>query len=471
MKKNIFLLFTPLSFLFGLLSDWFFDIVGLFDRQKGFNARFGRESRIASRWNKGFKISRNRKLTRKQSYEHLMVVAPTGAGKSSRILIPLICELKNCSLVINDPDRFVFNNFSQHLSRHFPTIKLLNFSASSDSSGYNLLANIKKPHDVNKLVSLLMRSVFDKSNADPFWNISASNMLQVFVRLVMHQPEGFRNCAQVLHILKCFSAHPSKVDAWIIATKDERLALDYKAIISTSEKTLQNIISTAQAALQIFEDEEIAKVTSHTSINFEELRKQPTIIFLHNSIADQAYINTLNGIFFSQLFGHVLSKLPEKNDLDLFVVIEEASSLFINQLPIALANLRKFRAGAVICCQSTNQLKTMYKEEADNIKSNTVTKLYLPGQTSLDEMRDIEALSGKTTYADKKGVEKTKSLLTIEEIRQLPKNRSLILSANHPVIKGRTTPYFRSMKYRSYALQGAVSAIGDVPNQPITYLK
>jgi len=470
---NTFLYFflSPLSLLFAILSDFYHGIIDSFDRPKGFNAKFGRESRIASIWNKGFKISRHRKLTRKASFEHFMVVAPTGAGKSSRILIPLLLELKNCSLVINDPDRFIFNNFSHYLSRHFPNIKLLNFSASADSSGYNLLANIKKPHDVNKLVSLLIRTVFDKSSGDPFWNISASNLLQVFVRLAMHQPEEYRNCAQVLHILKCFSAHPSKVDAWIIATKDEQLVLDYKAIISTSEKTLQNIISTAQAALQIFEDEEIAKVTSYNSIIFDKLRKQPTIIFLHNSIADQAYVNTLNGIFFSQLFGHVLSKLPEKNDLDLFIVIEEASSLFINQLPIALANLRKFRSGCVICCQSTNQLKTMYKEEADNIKANAVTKLFLPGQTSLDEMRDIEALAGKTTYKGKKGEDKVKSLVTIEEIRQLPKNRSLILSSNYPLIKGRTRPYFRSLKYRYYSSQGAISIQSDIPDQPIKLLK
>jgi type IV secretion system protein VirD4 len=289
--------------------------------------------------------------------------------------------------------------------------------------------------------------------------------------LVLHQSEEYRNMANVLHVLNNFAAQPKKVDIWIAKTKDAKLILDYKALIATPDKTLQNIVASAKAALQLFDDPEIAKTTAYDSIDFDELRRKPNIIFLHNSIADQKYVSILNGIFFEQLYGHILQRLPEKKELDLFVILEEASSLYVPLLPLALANCRKHRVGNLICVQSPNQLKTLYKDDADNIASNCVTKIYLPGQTSMETLRDLEALSGKCIYTDEKKQERVKQLLTVDEIRLLPENRSLILSGNNPFIKGRTSPYYKSYKYKKYAQIPPIPLQGDIPDEPIALME
>jgi type IV secretion system protein VirD4 len=92
--------------------------------------------------------------------------------------------------------------------------------------------------------------------------------------------------------------------------------------------------------------------------------------------------------------------------------------------------------------------------------------VYLPGITAIDELREIEALSGKCTYTDKHNHEKTKSLVTVEEIRQLPENRALILSQNHPIILSKTAPYFRSLVYRHYAKAVLKPVETRIPNTP-----
>ena len=453
-----------------VLSD---AVLALFDRahNKAFQAEFGKETDIASRFNKGLLISRHRKLSRRKSCENVLLAGPTGSGKTTRLLLKNLYTLKNCSIVVNDPSKELYQLSSGYLSQFF-TIKTLNFSDSSVSSGYNILSRIKKSNDINKIAHLLVAATIDKNNSDPFWSLQTKALLSILIRLVLYQPEQYRNMANVLYILHTFAADPEKVDEWIVKTGDEKLLLDYKSMVATPEKTLQNIVASAKAALQLFEDDEIAKVTAHDSIDFEQIRQQPTIIFLHNSISEQKYISILNSIFFEQLYGFLLQKLPEKQELDLFIILEEASSLFIPVLPVAIANTRKHRVSNLLCVQSKQQLATFYKDDAENISSNCVTKIFLPGITSMETLRDIETLSGKAVHKDKRGTERVKPLITIDEIRRLPDSRTLILSSNHPLIKGRTSPYYHSyFKYLKYARISAIPLTGDIPETSIVYLK
>jgi len=456
---------------FSVLGDLFNTLIDALEKKRGFNATFGSETSIASRFNKGFLISKHRKLTRRKSFENVLLSGPTGSGKTTRLLLKNLYSLKNCSLIINDPSKELFLLASGYLSKFF-TILTLNFSDSTISSGFNILSRIRKPNDVNKVAHLLVASSLDKgSNSDPFWSLQSKTLLQIFIRLVLHQPEEYRNMANVLYILNHFAAQPKKVDVWIAKTKDDKLILDYKALISTPEKTLQNIVASAKAALQLLDDPEIAKTTAYDSIDFNQLRQKPTIIFLHNSIADQKYVSILNSIFFEQMYSHILQSLPDNRELDLFIMLEEASSMYIPLLPLAIANTRKHRVGNFICVQSPGQLKTFYKDEADNIASNCVTKVFLPGQTSMEVLRDLEALSGKCIYVDDKKQERVKQLLTIDEIRLLPENRTLILSGNQPFIKGWTSPYYKSSKYKAYAKIPPISLQGDIPDEPLALMQ
>lgn len=452
-----------------MLTDGIHSLSDMLQKTEGFNATFGNESDISSRFNKGFLISDHRKLTRRKSFENVLIAGPTGSGKTTRLLLKNLFELKDCSIIVNDPSKELFQLSSGYLSKMF-SVRTLNFSNGAESCGYNLLSRIHNPNDINKIAHLLVSSTIDKNASDPFWGLQSKALLSVFIRLVRHQPKEFQNMANVLHILNHFAANPKKVDAWIVKTSDEKLILDYKAILAMPAKTLMNIVASSKAALQIFDDPEIERVTSCDTLNFEEFRVRPTILFLHNNIADQKYISTLNSIFFEQLYGYILQALPKEHHLDMFIVLEEASSLYVPVLPVAIANTRKHRVGNLICVQSVGQLKKFYNEDADNISANCVTKIFLPGQTSMDVLKEIETLSGKCIYKDDKDVERVKPLISVDEIRLLPEDRTLILSANNPLIKGRTSPYYKDFAYKSLAEISPLPLHGDIPNTPIALL-
>ncbi len=377
--------------------------------------------------------------------------------------------MKNCSMVINDPSKELYQLSSGYLSKHFK-ILTLNFSDASISSGYNILSRIKKLNDINKVASLLVAATLEKgSSGDPFWSLQTKALLSILIKLIQYQSPEFRNMANVLYALNIFAVKRQVIDSWILATNDKSLILEYKAIIATPDKTLQNITASCKAATSLFADSEVAKVSAYdTGINFSAIREQPTILFLHNSISNMKYHSTLNSIFFEQFYHFILENLPGKNELDLFVVIEEASSLHIPILPIALANTRKYRVGNLICIQQPKQLETMYHADAQNIIGNCVTKIFMPGITSLDTLRELETLGGKTTYTDEKtGQEKTRPLITADEIRLLPEDRTLILSGNHPFVLGRTSPYYKSFIYSRRSAIPPAPFVSDIPDGPV----
>lgn len=456
-----------ISIITEILGDLLRALFSNSPQKKGFDAKFGKETSIGNRFNKGFVYSVNRKLTRKQSYENVLLVGPTGSGKTTKILIKELFEIKNCSIVLNDPSKELYLATAGYLKDHFD-IKVINFSDSSVSHGYNILSRITNNSDIQKVVHQIVSASLDSGGkADPFWNLQAMNLLAIFVRLVRHQDKKYQNMANVLYLLKLFSASPKEVDTLIIKTCDKELFLDYKSVVAIPEKTLQSIVASAKAAMQIFEDSEIAKVTAEDTISFKELRLKPTIIFLHNSIESMKYVNVLNGIFFEQLYGQILKALPKKEELDLFVILEECSSMYIGILPLALANTRKHRTGNIVCIQQSEQLKNYYQNNVAGILGNCITKIYLPGQTSLETLRELEAYSGQIIHEDKNKVKRVKPLMSIEQLRTLPNNRSIILCGNKPMILGKTKPVYKMAKYKKLLKLAPPVIQGAIPKETV----
>lgn len=406
---------------------------------------------IASCFNKGFVVGKYVRMTRKKSFENILIAGPTGSGKTSHLLIKNIVSLKNCSMIINDPSRELFDKTSGYLQQYF-NIQTLNFSDNNISSGYNPMARIKHPSDINKLSDLLVRSTLSGSS-DPFWNLQSKNLLTILIKTTLHQAKEYRNFANVRHLANILASDESYIESLIGITKDEQLLLDYKAFSTMPEKTRLNVVASVRAALEMFSDPEIAKVTAYDSIDFDALRKKETVLFIHNSIANMKYLNTLIGIFFEQLYGSLLSSLPDQHTKDLFIILEEASSLYVSSLPIALANTRKYRVGNIICVQSPGQLQSLYPGDAANIAAQCLTKIYLPGHTSIDMMQELVLLSG--------------NMVSIRDIRELPTGRSLILSSNLPLIVGKTAPYFDSLFYAYRSAYPPAHCMRSIPHTAV----
>ena len=432
-------------------------ISGIPKKNKGYKAEFASASVLLSSRQKGFCLTGRRNLSVKDSYQNALVIGGTGTGKSTIVLIPSLYTMGS-SFIVHDPSGELYAKSGGYLKQHDYEVKLLNFANPTLSGGYNPLVRAQNSSDIQKVASMLIETSMGGKSKDPFWNTQGVALLTILITILKKQETQFQNLYNVRHLLNQLGSNAEAVDALFSKDADEVLFSEYKSFISYDDKVVNGVIATCKAALQIFSDESVAKVTSFDTLNFQQFRDTPTVLFIQNSVADQKYYSVLTSLFFEQFFSFLLGRFPNKNEQDIFLLIDEASSLNLPTLPLAVANVRKHRAGCMLLFQDYGQLVHHYgKFNADAIKSNCFAKMYFTGQ-SLETTKELEQTLGKYEYEEENEKKVVRSLMTSDEIRMMKSNRALLICGNNPPIMARLKPYYKRSEYRKYSeLQPPVS--------------
>lgn len=405
------------------------------------SSKFERESKLISAANKGFSITGRKHLSVKNSRENLVIVSPSGGGKTSTVLYPSCFNITS-SMILNDPSGEVIKTKNYFLSKGFK-VKTLDFGNKEHSIYYNPLKRIKTNADVVKVASMLVRATSKKGDFD-FWNNKSVELIAMFINFILeNEPPKFQNLGNVFHLLEVLQGSPETIDQLFAQKASEQLFQKYKSLIGTSDNTRSSIIASAQASLSfIGNDPVLCDITSTDNFDFDMLRREKTVLFLRCPLGDVGYYSTILSIFFEQFFSYVFSKLPEEQDDDIFILIDELSSLYLPNLANIISNSRKFRTPILGVLQSENQLYQNYGEfNAKTILNNANTKVYFTGLT--DESNHLEKTLGRYEYDDEKGAIRSRALMTSDEIRTMPRNTVLIIHSGMRPIKAKVTPHYR----------------------------
>lgn len=442
------LLETLFKFLFELIR---FVITAIPEKKEGYNAKFVWSGTLLSRRHKGFCLTGIKNLSVKNSYQNSIIIGGTGTGKSSVVLIPSIYSTLG-SFVIHDPSGELFTKTAGYLKQKGYEIKVLNFANPEKSSNYNPLERAKSSSEIQKVSTMLVENALGSKSKDPFWTIQSTSLLFMLITILKRQESELTNLYNVRQLLNKLGGDPEYVDNLFSKYADDALFGEYKSFIAYDQKVVSGVIATCKAALQIFNDEAVAQVTNYDNMNFEDFRNKPTALFIQNSVADQKYYSVLTSIYFEQFFAYILSRFPKENESDIFLLIDEASSLYFPTLPLAVANVRKHRAGIMLLIQDFSQIVHSYgKENAEGIKSNCFAKMYFTG-TSLETSKELEQTLGKFQYHDDKKNKVVRSLMTNDEIRTMKENMAILICGHHKPIMARLKPYYKRLKYRQYSM-------------------
>jgi type IV secretion system protein VirD4 len=419
-------------------------------KNKGYNASFTSASVVLSSWNKGFNTNGRKKLSLKYSYQNFLACGGPGTGKSSVILLPTLYTTQG-SFIVNDPSGELYQKSSNYLKQRGYTVKVLNFSNHRKSANYNPLERANTSSEIQKISSLLVENSLGGNKADKFWNTLSVNLISILISILRTQNSEYQNPANVLHLLNALAGDPKSIDKLFSDHASLSLFSEYKAFISQDDKVTSGIISTCKAALQIFSNEEVALVTAHDELDFSQFRKTPTALFIQTSVSEQKYFSPIVSILFEQFFSYLLSRFPEKEEQDIFLLIDEASSLTLKTLPIATFNCRKHRAGIMILLQSYSQLQNQYsKENAEAIRASCYTQMYFSGQP-METCRELSEIMGKYQYEDEKKHTVVRPLMTPDEIRKISNKEALLVCGNLSVIKAKLHPYYRQYRFKQYS--------------------
>ena len=446
----------------GILKEIFefiqFSIL-LHSQSKKYGGKFTPSNKILRRRNKGFSLGAYNSMDIKTSFKHLLVSAPSGIGKSTSVCIPSLVNLHgNGSIIILDPAKEIYKSVG-HLYQDYKSY-VINFS-DRESDGWNPLpSNVADLPNFTDRISNLVHG----TSKDKFWQIQSAELLTTLAEPLYKLDKKYRTIANLILLLNNLSANEELCNKFMAKYAEQNTWLEYLSFQKISDNTRTSIISSAKATLAVFGQEHIQRITSYSTFNIEDLRKEKSIVFVQTNPAELEKYKLLVSEFFNQLIGFILSEIPGKTDENIFLLLDEAGTYKIEALPLGIVQARKMRCGIMLLVQSEQQLYDLLnKEQASTIISNC-SRLILTN-TSLSTAREISELSGKIEFTDLQNITRVREL-----IRSLKPDNGILVSGHYRPSLIKLRPHFTDRRMKKITSKVAPTLQRKLPEGQIPLL-
>ena len=459
------------------------------------SARFSTEKEIKKNFKReninhikeaGFPIFFNKKLNEiyfDRETPHYVYLGSTGSGKSVTAVIPtctFIAHSKNKrSVFITDPKGEIFNTTSLMFKNNGYDILTIDFRNPDLSNKINILEPIIKEYEkyieyeklsinsedendklkynnlsmsslaeTNRLISSLSTMVMQEKveQKDPFWNNSAKNLLEGLIgffleeykvgninreKITMTSIRKFQNSSMESNNNKKFKEYINTKE-YGMKSKDALVS-----ILSASENTYKSITAVFGEKMNIFDDINVANVTSKSDFDFSILGQKPTALYVIVPDEDKTYF-TLVTIIVGLLYRELV-KLANNNDnkklnyeID-FILDEFANCPPLSDIESIVSVARSRGMHFHFFIQSFSQLNNVYGKDVAQIILDNCGLVYLKTNTQ-ETAEEISKRLGKKTIesgsirqsmsllnynGDKTTNLIGRDLLTPEEVKQL----------------------------------------------------
>jgi len=411
-------------------------------RTKKYEARFTPEKKILSRKNKGWAIGTKAiPLT----FQGLFIAAASGYGKTSFCVLPgLIKQIGLAVIFVLDSSGELYAKISGYCKKQNIPVTVFNFSDKTGcySDGWNPFPKDKS--EVPNFCTLLTQLALGENPHDPFWSLKAAALLEILALSLFSLPEEYRTVGSLYDLLTMLAAKPKLIELWMAKYADKKTWIEFVAFMQNSPNTRASIISSAKSVLTLFSQEGIRKITSHQSIDFENIRNTNQVVFLMTSGAELNMYKMLISLFFNSLIASILKEIPKPDAPPIHIMLEEAGIIKVPILPLAITQCRKYFVNICAVVQSETQWSHLYtKDECDTILSNFSTKLYL-SNAPLHKAKELSELMGAFEYRDEDDHIKHAPLLSPHEIREIPIGSGILLHQNlAPAFLKKIIPYYK----------------------------
>lgn len=461
-----FMLKTIIDLLGDILDKGLEDLLGLFEKDHGVNAEFGNPNALISKRNKGWCIDGKRFLDMDTSRRNMCVIAGSGKGKT---------QVHIFNSILNSQSSMVINDNSGELSATVPYlnsigIKTLVMNLTEKSGVYiNPLDSCQGDvASIRKVAKTLMGFSSDKSD---FFSISGEDCIALFVQYVLEsEPRMYANLGNVYKLILEYQGAPQVVEKLMAEKASDAVWTKFKALAGNSERTLKSITSTALSALSWLGDNPVlADLTSVSTIQLEEFRKSPHMLFIQSPASDAKFFAPMISLVFQSFYRFAFAKLPSEKDLDVFMVLDEFGSLVpgLSDYSQIISNSRKFKIPQLLILQDESLLSP-YKELKDNILQNCYTKVFYGG---LDKKaHELEKLLGNYSYTDKETKQKReRPLMYASEIREMD-NEILVIPNGQKPLKVKFTPAYKQSRLRKRLAMVAEHQLEEPLEYSIQYI-
>lgn len=294
-------------------------------------------------------------LPKNAETEHILFAGTTGTGKSNAIfeLLVQIRSLGHKAILVDSTSLMVskfFRNGCDHILNPL----------DQRAKPWHLWSECKSNSDFEALAETMI----PQSGNDPFWSNAART---VFVESVKKFHENGEHSIQSL--LDITIRHPLKETYNFLKNTTASSMVDPSA-----DKTALSIRSTLATHLKALEN--IEDTDTPFSIRNWLLQEDDSWLFLNCTPGQRAGMRSLMSGWFSIAMRSIMD-LPPSQLRRIWFVIDELPSLnAINELPRAIAELRKYGGCCVLGTQDLSQLDEIYGQNITrSLSSLTGTKV------------------------------------------------------------------------------------------------
>lgn len=460
---------------------------------------------------------------------HYTYLGSTGSGKSVTAVIPMCSFIatakKKRSVFITDPKGEIFNTTSKMFKDNGYNVLTLDFRHPEMSNHFNILEPIIKEYEkyidyekksivskkdrvkfnnlamtslaeTNRLITSLATMIMQEKTQqkEPFWNNSARNLLEGLIgffleeykknnikrnQITMTSIRKFQNSSMQEKNFNKFKAYIDKKD-YGSKSKDS-----LTSILNASDNTYKSITAVFGEKMSLFDDVNVANVTSDSDFDFDLLGKEATALFIIVPDEDKVYF-TLVTIIVGLLYKELVKLANSKENKKLPVQIDWLLDEFANCPPLAdiealvsVARSRGMRFHFFI--QSFSQLDNVYGKEVAQIILDNCGLIYLKTNTQ-DTAEQISKRLGKTTISsssisqslsllDYNGNKSTslmaRDLLTPDEVKQLHYKTIIFPIIGYPIFRD-TVMYDKFSCYEKGEIERKINSLKQLDNTYFT---
>ena len=407
-------------------------------------------------------------------FEHVLVFAPAGSGKTRSIAIPNLFNYPS-SIVCNDVKFTLFETTSGYRERVLGHRCYCWALANSEgvTHRFNPLASISKDKlhrmtDIQRIAHILMP---DSNKEASFWAQSSRKLFKALVLYLLDTPDRPTTLGEINRLIK-----QQDFDGWFTKVLEETDCYDAEfyrngfSYIGVHFETRSNILQSFSGYFELFDDPVIDSATSASDFDLRDLRREKITVYVGFTDEDMERLSPILTLFWQQLISFMIKEIPDetKEPYPLLCLIDEFSSLGrIERLRRSLKLLREYRVRCILMFQYIAQTYERYSHDEARAFTNIKTKI---AYTS-EDLNDAEFISKMLGTRTKRVVSRSVSsqsgggvndskntgyqaipLLRPEDVMKLKSHIALIVRSGSSPIKAQQYIWYKEASMKDLPL-------------------
>jgi type IV secretion system protein VirD4 len=415
-----------------------------------------RKRLLGEKSHRGLVFGPGQRLSWEESFRNALVAAPTGSGKTTRIIIPNVL-LAEGSVVVTDPSGEVYRATSGYMAERGFVVKVFKPEAPDESLAFDPVAYFARRGELGRLAEILALS---GSSADEvFWVQRAAALLEILLQaLVRTEDPRQAHLGNLWRLVNRFGTEGEGVSDFVCRYGDPDTLTAFASFVCQDGRTLANMVSSALAGTDLWKNPAVRAVTAADTLGIERLREEKTVLYLIVSEEKVRQYGLLLNLIYTACFEHCIrhgdAPLPV-----LFLLEEFAHIGRIDNFPALIATLRRRRCATAVILQDPAQLETLYGRSGARtiIAGGCANKVFFGG-TDAEAARYVEESLGSETAwetfyggADERARAVGKPLLRRDELRMLCKELAVVLIGEERPALLKLPGYFKVPEWRAAA--------------------